>query len=125
MRFIESDIFSWQPDGRYDVVGFCFWLSHVPPERFERFWSLVELSLGPGGRVFFIDDAHRTPAETESAPAPTIVRRQLGDGSEHEIFKVAYSPSQLERLLTELGWSIRVRGAEGPFYWGEGSLSRR
>jgi len=41
VRFIESDIFSWQPARRYDVVFFSAWLSHVPPQRFERFWALV------------------------------------------------------------------------------------
>jgi hypothetical protein len=29
------------PDRRYDVVFFGFWLSHVPLERFDAFWSMV------------------------------------------------------------------------------------
>src|SRR5829696_6237994 len=41
VRFVEADLFSWKPDRRYDVVFFGFWLSHVPLERFESFWSLV------------------------------------------------------------------------------------
>ncbi len=40
VHFIESDIFGWQPARRYDVVFFSAWLSHVPPQRFERFWAL-------------------------------------------------------------------------------------
>ena len=27
---------------RYDLVFFSFWLTHVPPSRFEWFWALVE-----------------------------------------------------------------------------------
>jgi hypothetical protein len=50
-----------------------FWLSHVPLERFGAFWSLVDECLAPGGRVFFVDDAHRTPDELiEGAASSTI-----------------------------------------------------
>lgn len=63
VRFIEADLFRWRPDRRYDVVFFGFWLSHVPLERFERFWSLVADCLAPEGRVLFVDDAYRTPDE--------------------------------------------------------------
>jgi len=48
VRFIEADLFTWQPDRRYDVVFFGFWLSHVPAERFAAFWSLVAACLKPG-----------------------------------------------------------------------------
>ncbi len=60
VRFIQADLFSWKPDRRYDVVFIGFWLSHVPLERFESFWSLVADGLKEDGRVFFADDAYRT-----------------------------------------------------------------
>ena len=41
VRFVLADLFGWRPDRRYDVVFFGFWLSHVPPERFASFWSLL------------------------------------------------------------------------------------
>ena len=63
VRFIQADVFSWRPDRRYDVVLFGFWLSHVPAERFQSFWSLLRDCLAPHGRVFFADDAYRTPEE--------------------------------------------------------------
>jgi hypothetical protein len=63
VRFVQADLFGWRPDRRYDVVFFAFWLSHVPPERFESFWALVAECLTPGGRVFFVDDSHRTGEE--------------------------------------------------------------
>lgn len=46
-RFIQADVFSWRPDRRYDAVFFGFWLSHVPPERFDSFWSLARDCLTP------------------------------------------------------------------------------
>ena len=41
----------------FDAVFFGFFLSHVPPSRFEPFWSVVEGLLAPDGRVFFVDEA--------------------------------------------------------------------
>lgn len=64
MRFIQADLFAWEPDRRYDVVFFGFWLSHVPPARFGSFWALVADCLKPQGRVFFADDAYRAPASS-------------------------------------------------------------
>ena len=67
VRFIQADLFTWRPDRRYDMVFIGFWLSHVPAERFESFWSLVADCLKPEGRVFFADDAYRTPDELVEA----------------------------------------------------------
>ena len=76
VRFVEADLFSWKPDRRYDVVFFGFWLSHVPLERFESFWSLVDDALQPDGRVFVADDGYRTPDELiEGESSATVLRR--------------------------------------------------
>jgi SAM-dependent methyltransferase len=79
VRFIRADLFTWRPDRRYDVVFFGFWLSHVPAERFESFWSLVAGCLKPQGRVFFADDAYRTPDELVEGPSSSTIRRQIPD----------------------------------------------
>ena len=54
VRYVEADLFQWQTTEQFDTIFFSFWLSHVPPERFEAFWNLVRSCLAPGGRVFFI-----------------------------------------------------------------------
>jgi len=46
-------------DERYDFVFFRFWLSHVPPSRFEQFWDQLRVTLAPGGTVFFVDNRYR------------------------------------------------------------------
>ena len=76
VRHIQADLFSWEPDRHYDVVFFSFWLSHVPPELFPRFWDLVAQALRPGGRVFFIDNvASGAAAELiRSTSGPTSAR---------------------------------------------------
>jgi SAM-dependent methyltransferase len=122
VRFIQADLFTWRPDRRYDVVFFFgFWLSHVPAERFASFWSLVADCLKPQGRVFFMDDAYRTPDELVEGPSSSTIRRQLPDGTAYRIVKVPHQPGDLERRLQQLGWDIKVTATAGPFYWGAGS----
>lgn len=120
VRFVEADLFRWRPDRNYDVVFFGFWLSHVPLERFDSFWSLVAQCLRPDGRVFFADDGYITPDELIEDGAPTSIRRRLEDGTDFRAVKVAHTPAELERRLAALGWEIHVHPTEGPFYWGAG-----
>jgi SAM-dependent methyltransferase len=125
VRFIQADLFTWKPDRRYDVVFFGFWLSHVPAERFESFWSLVADCLKPGGRVFFADDAYRTPEELVEGPSSSTIRRQIPDGTAYRLVKVPHQPADLERQLRRLGWHVSVTPTAGPFYWGAGSRVER
>ncbi len=120
-RFIRADLFDWKPDRRYDVVFFGFWLSHVPLERFESFWSLVADALAPGGRVFFADDAYRTEEELIEGVSSSTIQRRLNDGTAHRAVKVPHEPADLERRLDRLGWRITVTPTSGPFFWGAGS----
>jgi demethylmenaquinone methyltransferase/2-methoxy-6-polyprenyl-1,4-benzoquinol methylase len=121
VRFVQADVFTWMPDRRYDVVFMGFWLSHVPLERFESFWSLVADCLNQDGRVFFADDAYRTPDELVEGPSSTTIRRRLDDGTPYRIVKVPHQPADLEDRLQRLGWHIKVTSTAGPFYWGAGS----
>jgi demethylmenaquinone methyltransferase/2-methoxy-6-polyprenyl-1,4-benzoquinol methylase len=70
VTYIEADAFAWEPPTHaFDVVFFSFWLSHVPPERFDAFWAMVRRALRPGGRFFLIDSRH--------APTSTAVDDRL------------------------------------------------
>ena len=121
VRFVEADLFTWEPDRRYDVVFIGFWLSHVPAERFESFWSRVAAALAPPGRVFFADDAYRTPEELIEGPASSTIQRRTPDGAAYRIVKVPYELAELERQLRGLGWDITVTPTAGPFFWGVGN----
>lgn len=131
VRYVRADVFSWEPDERYEVVVFANWLSHVPPIRFELFWALVKKFLRAEGRVFFIDEATDAWRKEEwltaewsaeepagARPPAPLVRRVLEDGSAHRVIKVFWSPELLEARLEDLGWKARVRST-GAFYWGE------
>jgi demethylmenaquinone methyltransferase/2-methoxy-6-polyprenyl-1,4-benzoquinol methylase len=123
VRFVQADLFTWRPDRRYDVVFIGFWLSHVPAERFESFWSLVADCLEPAGRVFFADDAYRTPDELVEGQSSSTIRRQIPDGTAYRLVKVPHRPADLERQLRQLGWDIQVTSTAGPCYWGAGRRS--
>ncbi len=120
VRFVEADLFTWEPDRGYDVVFMGCWLSHVPAERFASFWARVAAALAPRGRVFFVDDYHRTPEELIEGPASSTIQRQTPDGTAYRLVKVPHEPAELERQLRELGWDITVTPTAGPFYWGAG-----
>jgi trans-aconitate methyltransferase len=121
VRFVNADLFTWRPSERYDVVFFGFWISHVPLDRFEAFWSMIAECLEPGGRVFFVDDAYRTPEELIEGESSSTIERRLKDGTAFRAVKVPYRAPDLEARLEALGWKIEVRQTSGPFYWGAGS----
>lgn len=91
----------------------------MPLDRFEAFWSLVSSGLEPNGRVFFCDDAYRTPEELIEGESSATVQRRLLDGTPFRAVKVPHVAADLEARLTSLGWQIEVRSS-GPFYWGTG-----
>jgi SAM-dependent methyltransferase len=117
-----ADLFTWRPARRYDLVFFSFWLSHVPPERFAAFWSLVRDCLAPGGRVFLVDSLY---APTSSArdhqldAEATHMMRRLNDGSEYRIVKVFYTPDRLHAQLAALGWQTDLHATPTYFLYGQ------
>jgi len=124
VRFVLADLFEWTPDRRYDVVFFGFWISHVPLDRFDAFWSFVADCLRPAGRVFFIDDAYRTPDELIEGESSSTIRRHLNDGTAYRAVKVPHSHVDLEDRLRRLGWQVEVTATSGLCYWGQGLLNR-
>jgi demethylmenaquinone methyltransferase/2-methoxy-6-polyprenyl-1,4-benzoquinol methylase len=125
VRYIEHDLFAWQPDRQYDAVFFGFWLSHVPAERFEAFWAMVARALRPGGRAFFVDSLEDPSASArdqqgEDRRGHETVRR-LNDGRAFTIVKVYYDPAGLQQQLQALGWQMRVGRTARFFLHGSGT----
>jgi demethylmenaquinone methyltransferase/2-methoxy-6-polyprenyl-1,4-benzoquinol methylase len=115
---VVADVFEWRPSRRYDAVCFAFWLSHVPPGRFDEFWSTVADSLRPGGRVFFADNRRQSDFAADNATSV----RTLNDGSTFTIVKRFWEPDELTSVLGELGWTASV--AETPSFFFYGSAVR-
>jgi SAM-dependent methyltransferase len=148
VSWLHHDIFSFRPERRYDTVFFGFWLSHVPPERFESFWELVRDCLEPDGRVFFIDNADPRLAKTvapelfsaagwdadqarirgvDSVTDLTtgVATRLAADGQSYDLIKVWRTPDELQNGLDALGWEVDVRTTEWAFIYGCGSRADR
>ncbi len=116
VRYVAADIFNWRPSEPYDLVFFAFWLSHVPHARLEAFWRVVQQSLAPGGRVYFIDELEGRAPE-EDRIDDDAVRRTLHDGRNFRAVKVFYRPPQIAASLKAMGWRATVSAA-GRFFYG-------
>jgi len=116
-----ADLFAWAPAARFDFVFFAFWLSHVPPERFDRFWHRLGTCLRRHGRVVFVDSLREPSSTAIDHHLPdhsSVLQRRLNDGREFEIVKVFYDPLALERRLAAAGWSGAVRSTPSYFLYG-------
>ena len=116
-----ADIFCWRPCVKFDVVFFSFWLSHVSPHLFARFWGTLRDALLPTGSALFIDSLLE---QTSTAKDNTLLNRsgiawrKLNDGREFRIVKVFYEPQKLARDLVSLGWSGSVQWSGKFFLYG-------
>lgn len=105
-EYVLADVFEWQPPRQFDVCFFSFWHSHVPSRRFDAFWRLVGQVLKPEGRVFLVDNARLGIARCMVSSAGEIARRRLSDGREFDLVERLWKPTDLERELAAVGWSL-------------------
>jgi demethylmenaquinone methyltransferase/2-methoxy-6-polyprenyl-1,4-benzoquinol methylase len=106
--YVVDDVFTWEfPEAAYDSVVFTYWLSHVPDDRLDAFWSGVRRVLVPGGRVFLVDSAPNL--STESSPRGSHPEhRTLTDGRAFTVFKRYWEPAELGNDAMDRGWNARV-----------------
>lgn len=127
VRYVHADLFGWQPEGKFDTLFFSFWLSHVPPERFDGFWNSLRDWLKPGGRVFLIDSLYESSSTAKNqrlrTPDDTVMTRHLNDGRTFEIVKVFYQPEGLRGRLESLGWRAEVGQTNTFFLYASAELS--
>jgi len=123
VRYVEANVFEWQPEQRYDCVFMSFWLSHVPPRRFASFWMMVRRALAPGGFAYVVDSAHDPTSTAANHPTPDrdagIATRKLDDGREFRIVKVFHEPAPLAANLEALGFTARVAKTPRYFIYGD------
>lgn len=120
-RYVEADLFAWQPDALHDVVFFSFWLSHVPPDRFAPFWAAVAAALKPGGRAFLVDsraEPTSTAADHAMPDATGLQTRRLNDGRTFRVVKLCREPEALASELGPLGWRTDLRSTPTYFVHG-------
>ncbi|MEH1901077.1 MAG: class I SAM-dependent methyltransferase [Nostoc sp.] len=120
-----TDLFTWQPDTKYDLVFFAFWLSHVPPKLLDSFLTKVYQSVRLGGQVFMIDSSF----EPTSTANDHILKddgniyqtRKLNDGQEFQIVKIFYQPDELQVQLNKTGFQADVKVTDNYFIYAHGT----
>jgi demethylmenaquinone methyltransferase/2-methoxy-6-polyprenyl-1,4-benzoquinol methylase len=121
VRYIQANIFDWEPDRAYDLVFFSFWLSHVPPERLDAFLAQVRRATRRGGRLFLIDSRFEQTGAARNNPLfedeQTYRTRILNDGNQYRIVKVYYETEQLRQLLDRAGFDAEVHFTDRYFIY--------
>lgn len=124
VEWIHANLFDWKPHKQFDLVFFGFWLSHVPPEKFDAFWKMVKAATKPDGRVLFVDSLFQPTSTAKDHdlkdPAATLTTRKLNDGRTFEIVKVFHKPEELAARLKTLGWQVEIQTTNTYFLHGIG-----
>jgi len=124
VTYILADLFTWTPERSFDVVVFCFWISHVPEDHLDAFLTGVAQMIRPGGAVFFVD-GRREPTSTAAdhvlPPAgEQIMVRHLDDGRPYRVVKNFWSAAELEDRFRRAGLEVRVDETDNYFMYGRG-----
>jgi demethylmenaquinone methyltransferase/2-methoxy-6-polyprenyl-1,4-benzoquinol methylase len=118
VEYAIADLFEWQPRERFDICFFGFWLSHVPDDRFGRFWASVRSALRPQGRVFLVDNVAGDPTHAWRN-TDHVETRSLADGREFDIVKRRWQPEALAERVLPLGFELDLhRTTNGHFLYG-------
>jgi ubiquinone/menaquinone biosynthesis C-methylase UbiE len=136
VEFVVADLFHWTPPETYDAVLFGFWISHVPVDRWDAFWSLVRRCLRPGGRIWFCDnadpevgwragvlprpDARYLSGDGNLNACTDIAERELSDGRSFRVIKRFFAPDELARQLATYGIEAIVTTTKWAFLLGRG-----
>lgn len=101
VTYVQADIFAWTPPaGRFDVVFFGYWLSHVPDDRTRWFFDQVTTALRPDGRIFLVDSYHPERLDRDVQP------RVLNDDRRFQVVKRYWQPDELAAFASSCGWRL-------------------
>ena len=121
VEYARDDVFSWCTDDRFDLIVMGFFISHVPPARFEELWARLRTWLRRGGCVWLVDERWQPGfprAGRRSLGGPSHAHRRRLGGRHYTIVKLFYTPEELAAKLDALGWDADIRGTGERFYAG-------
>jgi demethylmenaquinone methyltransferase/2-methoxy-6-polyprenyl-1,4-benzoquinol methylase len=120
VRFQKTD--AWvlaELEQQFDAGFSGFWWSHIPKARLRGFLEGFHKILRPAGRVMFIDNAYvegsSTPISRVDNEGNTYQRRQLQDGSTHEVLKNFPNETELRAAVQGLADEIQIEFLR--YYW--------
>lgn len=125
VEYREVDLFEWEPDRCWDGLVFCFWISHVPRDRLDEFFSRCRRALTEGAPIFFLDGqrVQESTAVDHMLPdrASEIMVRKLNDGREFRIVKNFHEPDDLVAVAAAADIELDVRRTATYFQYGVGA----
>jgi demethylmenaquinone methyltransferase/2-methoxy-6-polyprenyl-1,4-benzoquinol methylase len=121
VRYVQADLFGWDAGQTFELIFAGFFASHVPPGRWQPFWTKVRRWLAPGGTLAFVDDCWgpdrpRSSDRVPDGPEHAHVRRL--DGEAYTIVKRFFRPNELETAFDEIGWRASVDSTGEHFLYG-------
>ena len=121
VRYVEADLFSWEQDERFGLIFAGFFVSHIPPDRWQPFWAKVRGWLEPGGVFALVDDCWgpdrpRSSQRVEGGPDHAHIR-ELDDES-FTIVKRFFRPEELVAAFAEVGFRAEVGSTGEHFLYG-------
>jgi demethylmenaquinone methyltransferase/2-methoxy-6-polyprenyl-1,4-benzoquinol methylase len=123
VAYEQTDLFTWEPAERYDLLHASFWLSHVPPDLLEEHLAVMRRAIRPGGRLFLVDSRQVSTSTSADQPIPgsgwTMARR-LNDGRTFRIVKRYYDPEWMQATLTDAGFEVTVHTTHTYFWYATG-----
>jgi demethylmenaquinone methyltransferase/2-methoxy-6-polyprenyl-1,4-benzoquinol methylase len=110
---VLANLFTWRAPRSFDAVVSCFFMSHVPDERFDAFCELVADAARDGGAVFLLDGL-REPSSTAAdhrlpGTADQTMERRLDDGRTFRIVKRFRDDRDVLQRLAAAGIAGEVR----------------
>ena len=78
-EFVHADLFDWRPPPHrvWDVVLFCFWISHVPDDALPAFApETIEWLADHGVVLIGTDSASVDPAQSKALESHQVLRRR-------------------------------------------------
>ncbi|MGZ8601399.1 MAG: class I SAM-dependent methyltransferase [Actinomycetota bacterium] len=121
VRYERADLFAWQHDEQFDLVFAGFFLSHVPPDRWQPFWRKVAGWLSRDGTLAFADDVWGPdrPRSSDRAPdGPEYAHVRTIHDARFTIVKRFFRPVELESAFAEAGLAARVETTGEHFLFG-------
>jgi RimJ/RimL family protein N-acetyltransferase/SAM-dependent methyltransferase len=128
VEYVRADVFSWDTDDRFDLIVMGFFISHVPPVRFDGLWARLRTWLRPGGCVWLVDERWQRgfpKAGGRSLGGPSHAHRRRLDGRHYTIVKLFYTPEELAAKLDALAWDADIRSTGERFCAGTVRPRRR
>jgi RimJ/RimL family protein N-acetyltransferase/SAM-dependent methyltransferase len=121
VEYVQADVFSWDIHDRFDLIVMGFFVSHVPPARFDGLWARLRTWLRPSGCVWLVDERWQPGfprAAGRSLGGPSHAHRRWLGGRYYTIIKLFYTPEEITANLDALGWDADIRGTGERFYAG-------